>query len=92
MRVRRAPETHSQKEARATTFRTLLSPIWQRTSEGSPPEFLLSRPPLRRPEAHADVGIRKYGQEFQQLMAKDIAAFDVMLRERNISNIIVKTP
>lgn len=34
----------------------------------------------------------KFVQEFQQLLAKDIAAFNVMLRERNISNIIVKTP
>jgi hypothetical protein len=34
----------------------------------------------------------KFAQEFQQLLAKDIAAFNVMLRERNISNIIVKTP
>ena len=34
----------------------------------------------------------KFAQEFQQLLAKDIAAFNIMLRERNISNIIVKTP
>jgi photosystem II stability/assembly factor-like uncharacterized protein len=34
----------------------------------------------------------KFAQEFQQLLSKDIAAFNAMLRERNISNIIVKTP
>ena len=34
----------------------------------------------------------QYAQEFQQLLAKDIAAFNTMLRERNVSNIIAKTP
>ncbi len=34
----------------------------------------------------------KYQQEFEQLVTKDVAAFNVMLRERNIPNIIVKTP
>jgi len=34
----------------------------------------------------------KFAQEFQQLLSKDIAAFNAMLREKNISNIIVKTP
>jgi photosystem II stability/assembly factor-like uncharacterized protein len=34
----------------------------------------------------------KFVQEYQQLAAKDLAAFNVMLRERNISNIIAKTP
>jgi hypothetical protein len=34
----------------------------------------------------------KYQQEFQQLMAKDLAAFNAMLREKNIPNIIIKTP
>jgi hypothetical protein len=34
----------------------------------------------------------KYLQEYQQLVAKDVAAFNSMLRERNIPNIIVKTP
>jgi photosystem II stability/assembly factor-like uncharacterized protein len=34
----------------------------------------------------------KFVQEYQQLFAKDLAAFNAMLRERNISNIIVKTP
>jgi photosystem II stability/assembly factor-like uncharacterized protein len=33
----------------------------------------------------------KYQQEFQQLVAKDVAAFNAMLRERNIPNIITKT-
>jgi photosystem II stability/assembly factor-like uncharacterized protein len=33
----------------------------------------------------------KYLQEYQQLVAKDVAAFNSMLRERNIPNIIVKT-
>ena len=33
----------------------------------------------------------KVVQEFQQLLSKDIAAFNAMLRERNIANIIVKT-
>ena len=31
-------------------------------------------------------------QEMQQLIAKDVAAFNAMLREKNISNIIVKAP
>ncbi len=34
----------------------------------------------------------KYRQEIQQLMAKDVAAFNALLRERNIPNIIAKTP
>src|SRR3989475_207124 len=34
----------------------------------------------------------KFVQELQQLLAKDIAAFNTMLRGRNIPNIIVKTP
>jgi len=31
-------------------------------------------------------------QEMQQLLATDVAAFNTMLRERNIPNIIVKAP
>ena len=31
-------------------------------------------------------------QEFQQLVEKDVAAFNAMLREKNIPNIIIKTP
>ena len=31
----------------------------------------------------------QYAQEFQQLLAKDIAAFNAMLRERNVANIMV---
>ena len=31
-------------------------------------------------------------QEMQQLLAKDVAAFNTMLREKNIANIIVKAP
>jgi hypothetical protein len=34
----------------------------------------------------------KFVQEYQQLAAKDLAAFNAILREKNISNIIVKTP
>ena len=34
----------------------------------------------------------KFGQEFQQVVTKDVAAFSAMLRERNIPNIIVKSP
>jgi photosystem II stability/assembly factor-like uncharacterized protein len=34
----------------------------------------------------------KFVQEYQQLAAKDLAGFNAMLRERNISNIIAKTP
>ncbi len=34
----------------------------------------------------------KYQQEYQQLVAKDVAAFNAMLREKNIPNIIVKAP
>jgi DNA-binding ferritin-like protein (Dps family) len=31
-------------------------------------------------------------QEMQQVISKDVAAFNAMLREKNIANIIVKTP
>jgi len=31
-------------------------------------------------------------QEMQQLLATDVAAFNAMLRERNMANIIVKMP
>ena len=34
----------------------------------------------------------KAAQDFQQLIAKDLAAFNTMLREHNIGNIYVKTP
>ena len=34
----------------------------------------------------------KVAQDFQQLVAKDLAAFNAMLREHNISNIYLKTP
>jgi len=34
----------------------------------------------------------KYQQEIEQLVTKDVAAFNAMLRERNIPNIIVKAP
>jgi len=34
----------------------------------------------------------KFGQEFQQVVTKDVAAFNATLRERNIPNLIVKTP
>jgi photosystem II stability/assembly factor-like uncharacterized protein len=34
----------------------------------------------------------KVAQDFQQLAAKDLAAFNAMLRERNIGNIYLKTP
>lgn len=34
----------------------------------------------------------QFQQEYQQLFAKDVAAFNAMLREKNIPNIIVKTP
>jgi hypothetical protein len=34
----------------------------------------------------------KSQQELQQLLDKDVAAFNAMLREKNITNIIVKTP
>jgi hypothetical protein len=34
----------------------------------------------------------KASQDFQQLVGKDLAAFNVMLREHNISNIFLKTP
>ena len=34
----------------------------------------------------------QFQQEYQQLIAKDVAAFNAMLREKNIPNIIVKTP
>jgi photosystem II stability/assembly factor-like uncharacterized protein len=34
----------------------------------------------------------KYQQEFQQLVAKDVTALNTMLREKDIPNIIIKTP
>jgi hypothetical protein len=34
----------------------------------------------------------EWQQEMQQIVAKDVAAFNAMLREKNISNIIVKAP
>jgi hypothetical protein len=34
----------------------------------------------------------KASQDFQQLVGKDLAAFNAMLREHNISNIFLKTP
>jgi hypothetical protein len=34
----------------------------------------------------------KAAQDFQQLVASDLAAFNAMLREHNISNIYLKTP
>ena len=34
----------------------------------------------------------KYQEEFKQLVSKDVAAFNAMLREKNIPNIIIKTP
>jgi uncharacterized protein YpbB len=34
----------------------------------------------------------KVAQDFQQLTAKDLAAFNAMLREHNIGNIYLKTP
>jgi hypothetical protein len=34
----------------------------------------------------------EWQQEIQQILTKDVAAFNAMLREKNISNIIVKAP
>jgi len=34
----------------------------------------------------------QFQQEYQQIVAKDVTAFNAMLREKNIPNIIVKTP
>jgi hypothetical protein len=34
----------------------------------------------------------QFQQEYQQVVAKDVTAFNAMLREKNIPNIIVKTP
>jgi len=34
----------------------------------------------------------QFQQEYQQLIAKDVAAFNALLREKNITNIIVKAP
>jgi len=33
----------------------------------------------------------QFQQDYQQLLAKDVTAFDAMLREKNIPNIIIKT-
>src|SRR3984957_7153931 len=47
-------------------------------------------------QAAVQVELKKQGdalqQEMQQLVATDVAAFNAMLRERNIPNIIVKAP
>jgi DNA repair exonuclease SbcCD ATPase subunit len=47
-------------------------------------------------QAAVQAELRKQGdasqQEMQQLLATDVAAFNAMLRERNIPNIIVKAP
>jgi hypothetical protein len=34
----------------------------------------------------------QFQQEYQQIMAKDVTAFNAMLRDKNIANIIVKMP
>jgi len=34
----------------------------------------------------------QFQQEYQQILTKDVASFNAMLREKNIPNIIVKTP
>ena len=34
----------------------------------------------------------QFQQEYQQILAKDVAAFNAMLREKNIPNIIAKVP
>jgi hypothetical protein len=34
----------------------------------------------------------KAAQDFEQLVGKDLAAFNTMLREHNISNIYLKAP
>ena len=52
-------------------------------------------PPTTQQVAVAD-GLSKkaeqYRNEDQQLMSKDVAAFNSMLRQRNVANIIAKTP
>lgn len=52
-------------------------------------------PPTTQQVAVADELSKKTEQvrnEDQQLMSKDVAAFNSMLRQRNVANIIVKTP
>lgn len=52
-------------------------------------------PPTTQQVAVADELNKKaeqYRNEGQQLMSKDVAAFNSMLRQRNVANIIVKTP
>ncbi len=52
-------------------------------------------PPTTQQVAVADELSKKaeqYRNEDQQLMSKDVAAFNSMLRQRNVANIIVKTP
>jgi len=34
----------------------------------------------------------KAAQDFQELVGKDLAAFNAMLREHNVGNIYLKTP
>ena len=34
----------------------------------------------------------QFQQEYQQVVSKDVTAFNAMLREKNIPNIIVKMP
>ena len=52
-------------------------------------------PPTTQQVAVADELSKKaeqYRNEDQQLMSKDVAAFNSMLRQRNVANIIAKTP
>ncbi|HKV27314.1 MAG TPA: hypothetical protein VJN90_03435 [Candidatus Acidoferrales bacterium] len=52
-------------------------------------------PPTTQQVAVADeLGkqVEQYRNQGQQLMSKDVAAFNSMLRQRNVANIIVKTP
>jgi len=35
---------------------------------------------------------QQFEQEYEQIASKDLAAFNAMLREKNISNIIAKAP
>jgi hypothetical protein len=51
-------------------------------------------PTTQQTAVHEDLKQRgdKASQDFQQLVAKDLAAFNAMLREHNFSNILLKTP
>ena len=66
-----------------------------RTASENSPLLLAELPPTTQ-QADVQKELKKGGddsqQEMKQLVDKDVAAFNAMLREKNIPNIIVKAP